>query len=133
MKERNTRYPYEFRSSAKKSIRQRSKNRCVITGSRVGLNMHHLLPVGFARENNIEKRIVRHRSNGVLVDIQHHKEIHREINSWDEEKKLAYFLVVYDCILSVMRGEVSKTLQEIKMPLYEIESGESVIYSATGD
>lgn len=133
MSERNPRYKYEFRSQSKKVIRHRSKNRCALTGTRTNLNIHHQLPIWFAREKNLDRRLIRHQANGVLINAQDHKEIHREISSWEEEQQLIYYRALYAHILGVVRGNVSKTLQEVKPPLYEFEPQEVVIYEAVGD
>jgi hypothetical protein len=122
----------EFGPSAKSEIRKRSKGRCVITGTRQNIQIHHLEHIWWDARHNVDKRITTHPANGVCVNAVDHNKLHNEIYSWDYDTQCNYFRAVYSHILDVIHNRVSDKLQEVKMPLYEFES-ENIIYQAAGD
>lgn len=133
---------YEFSKHQKGNIRLRHKGRsCLDDGTTPkrqavkNIEIHHLLPIWFAREKELDPRIVATEINGVPVKHKEHNQIHEEIRGWDEATQLTYFRAIYQTIMEDIMGDLPHSLKEVRPPLYEIKElpPEYAIYEAVGD
>jgi hypothetical protein len=129
------RKPYNFHTPQKNRIKLRSKGRDVITGYIHGdEECHHIIHVHKAIEHNLPPRLISHRANGVLLSKkQTHDRLHQEMKNWGDEQWIPYINVMLEHIDDVIHGRISKTLQKVTQPLYDLQSEESIIYEAVGD
>lgn len=125
---------YNFPIQSKNRIRLKSRGKDVLENTIDGTEqIHHLVACWYAIQENIPRKYITHSENGVVLNKKNHDQLHNEMKDWSPEQEFVYFTAVLEHIHECLKGGVSKTLREVKPPLYEIGEAESIIYEAVGD
>lgn len=113
---------YNFPRDSKNKIRYSSRGRDVYDGEIDGSEqIHHLVFCWYAIQENIPRQLIRDPNNGVVLSKVNHNQLHREAQKWSPEWEFTYFTAVLEHIVEARQGKLSKTLLEIRQPLYEID------------
>lgn len=129
---------YEFGKYAKQAIDRNSKKTCVVTGTKIKLERHHLLPIWMAKEYIPEHRrnVIRSGYNGVTLNKKIHQKLHDQMNAWSDSTKANFALGLY----SYLEEEYYKGIMPQFVPkevghrrLTDNRKEPEVIYAATGD